>query len=82
MTELRSLYPQASLFLSKRLRLSEEIAWIKNQEPMRGSPELLISRFSARPFKKRFPHRFLPSSRDFQYCTPISMLRTSFAACP
>jgi hypothetical protein len=46
---------------------------------MRGSPELLIWRVSAIPFKKRFPHRFLPSSRALGQCTPISNVSTG---CP
>jgi len=37
---------------------------------MRGSPELPACVYSARVFQKRFPHRFLPSSRGVEDCTP------------
>src|ERR1700733_10681184 len=36
---------------------------------MRGSPEPLISVTRQNSFKKRFPHRFSPSSRNIRGCT-------------
>jgi hypothetical protein len=42
---------------------------------MRGSPEPLTRRYPARLIKKRFPHRFLPSSRNFVSCTLRSNVR-------